>query len=194
MDGQGRSGSVAKNVTVSAPSSQPEAVITFSPQNPLVGQTVFFDGTDSTAPAGRSIESYVWNFGDGETQTGPHQGHIYSTANTFLVRLTVIDSEGFSASITQEIKVGSADPAAAFTVSPSTGTTTTIFNFDASASTAVPPATIETYLWNFGDGSPSANGETASHTFTTAGTYTVTLRVTDSAGRTDTTTETVEVE
>ena len=47
---------------------------------------------------------------------------------------------------------------------------------------------------SFGDGSPSANGETASHTFTPAGTYTVTLRVTDSAGRTDTTTETVEVE
>ena len=196
VDGQGRSGSVAKDVTVTPPSSQPEAVIIFSPTDPAVGQTVFFDGTASTAPAGRSIDGYLWNFGDGETQTRPHPVHIYSTADTFVVRLTVTDSEGFSASTTQEVKVGSADPAASFTVSPTSGTITTSFNFDASASTAVSPATISDpsgYSWNFGDGTASVTGKTVSHTFTTTGTYIVTLVVTDSAGRTDTTTTTVEV-
>ena len=198
VDGQGRSGSVAKNVTVSPPSSEPETVITFSPQNPLVGQTVFFDRTSSTAPAGRSIETYVWNFGDGETQTGPQRGHIYSTANTFLVRLTVTDSEGFSASTTQEVKVGFADPTASFTVSPPSGNTGTSFNFNASASTAVSPATISDpsgYSWDFGDGTGPETGKIVSHQFDLAGagTYIVTLVVTDSAGRTDTTTTTVEV-
>ena len=195
VDGQGRSGSVAKNVTVSPPSSQPEAVIIFSPTDPAVGQTVFFDGTASTAPAGRSIDGYVWNFGDGETQTRPHPVHIYSTADTFVVRLTVTDSRGFSASTTQEIKVGSeeggsAGPTASFTVSPTTGTTDTVFNFDASASG--PQSTIETYTWNFGDGT-FALEPTVTHKFTTADTYSVRLMVTDDQGRTDTTAQTLKV-
>ena len=107
------------------------------------------------------------------------------------------DSEGFSASTTQEVKVGSADPTAAFTVSPDGGTTDTNFTFNASASTAVSPATISDplgYSWDFGDGTASVTGKIVQDKmFTPADTYTVTLVITDSAGRTDTTTATVEV-
>jgi PKD repeat protein len=44
---------------------------------------------------------------------------------------------------------------------------------------------IKTYEWDFGDGS-SGTGESASHTFTTAGTFPVVLRVTDDDGAQDT--------
>jgi len=49
-----------------------------------------------------------------------------------------------------------------------------------------------TYEWEFGDGK-KARGETVTHTFTRAGTYRVTLTVTDSAGRSGTTSEDITV-
>ncbi len=51
---------------------------------------------------------------------------------------------------------------------------------------------IESYGWAFGDGT-TATGETVTHTFETAGTYEVTLTVTDTGGASDTTSRQVEV-
>lgn len=56
--------------------------------------------------------------------------------------------------------------------------------FDGTSSTASNPP-IVSYSWEFGDGS-QATGETASHTFTTAGTYYSQLTVVDSQGLSDT--------
>jgi hypothetical protein len=57
-----------------------------------------------------------------------------------------------------------------------------------------PDGTIVDYSWDFGDGSPAVNGTaTPTHTYTSAGTYTVTLNVTDDSGAIDTDTATVEV-
>ncbi len=54
-----------------------------------------------------------------------------------------------------------------------------------SAGVCLPPssagATITNYLWSFGDGS-SATGQTAAHTFTSVGTFNVTLTVTNDRG------------
>jgi PKD repeat protein len=49
------------------------------------------------------------------------------------------------------------------------------------------------YAWDFGDGSDTATGITASHEYTTAGTYQAVLTVTDSAGQSDTEELTIEV-
>jgi PKD repeat protein len=56
-------------------------------------------------------------------------------------------------------------------------------SFDGSASYD-PDGTIASYLWDFGDSSPTASGATANHTYAAAGTYTVTLTVTDNKGAT----------
>ncbi|MBX6388686.1 MAG: PKD domain-containing protein [Frankia sp.] len=78
-------------------------------------------------------------------------------------------------------------PVAAFTAS-CTGLTCA-----ADASTSTDPAgAITGYTWSWGDGTVTS-GPTSSHTFTEAGTYVVTLTVTNSAGWTDVTTRTVTV-
>ena len=42
--------------------------------------------------------------------------------------------------------------------------------------------TIASYVWTFGDGTPTATGVTTSHVFSTVGTFSVTVRVTDNSG------------
>ena len=53
-------------------------------------------------------------------------------------------------------------------------------SFDGSGSTD--DGSIKTYAWEFGDGTPLVEGIQATHTYTSAGTYTVTLWVTDDSG------------
>jgi PKD repeat protein len=77
-------------------------------------------------------------------------------------------------------------PTAAFTAS----CTGLVCTFDASGSTD--DHDIAAYGWTFGDGATGA-GVTASHTFATAGTYTVTLAVTDTAAQTGTVAKAVTV-
>jgi PKD repeat protein len=71
-------------------------------------------------------------------------------------------------------------PVASFSVTPAPAGSPTAF--DASASTA-PSSPIVRYFWTFGDGTHATTDvPTVSHTYANAGTYTVTLKLTDAAG------------
>jgi outer membrane protein assembly factor BamB len=89
---------------------------------------------------------------------------------------------------------GSSDPPeapeASFTVDPAGPDVGQAVTFDAGGSTG----DVETYEWEAddADGFP-ANGQQVTHTFGTAGSYDVTLTVTNVGGNTDATTETVVV-
>ena len=80
-----------------------------------------------------------------------------------------------------------AAPTAAF----SSSTNGLTVNVDASASKDS-DGSIASYAWNFGDGS-DGSGATTSHTYTTAGTYTITLSVTDNGGASGTVTHSATV-
>lgn len=65
-----------------------------------------------------------------------------------------------------------------------------VLNFDGSGSTD--NDVIESYAWDFGDGA-TGTGESCSHNFAAAGTYSVKLTVTDAAGNTHSTAVSVRV-
>lgn len=150
---------------------------------------VAFDGSASSDPDG-SIASYTWDFGDGATGTGVTASHTYATAGTFTATLTVTDDSGTTATTTRTVTTTLApnqDPTAAFT------TATDLLELTVNASTSTDAdGTIESYAWNFGDGS-TGSGATATHSYASVGTYTVRLTVTDNRGGTATVTRDVTV-
>jgi PKD repeat protein len=81
----------------------PTAAFTLSPTNPNVGQTVIFNGSTSRGANGATIVSYEWEFGNGNTATGPIATTTFTTENTFVVTLTVTDSNGQKATVTQQV-------------------------------------------------------------------------------------------
>jgi PKD repeat protein len=71
--------------------------------------------------------------------------------------------------------------AAILATTATTGYAPLTVSFSAAGSTDS-DGTIVSYSWTFGDGTPAGTGVTTSHTFTTVGTFSVTVRVTDNSG------------
>jgi PKD repeat protein len=87
-------------------------------------------------------------------------------------------------------------PGATLDVSPPSGRAPLPVTADASQSSDPDATPIASYSFDFGDGSPAVGPQstpTATHIYTTDGTYTVTVRVTDTAGRVGTDTAVVTV-
>lgn len=103
-DDRGLSSSTTKTVTVSV-SDAPTASFVFSPATVNAGATVFFNASNSSAAAGRTIVSYEWNFGDGSTGTGVTTSHVFASANSYNVTLTVTDDVGRRATATMLVTV-----------------------------------------------------------------------------------------
>jgi len=65
--------------------------------------SVEVDGNASLAEDQQSIQSYAWDFGDGETATGITASHTYSDAGTYNITLTITSTSGESASKTKSV-------------------------------------------------------------------------------------------
>ena len=151
--------------------------------------TCSLSGSTSTDPDG-TIVSYAWDFGDGATATGASPGaHTYDVADTYTVTLKVTDNQGGTHTTTRSVTVaGPVDPPPnADPVAVISGTTCTYLSCPLSGSGSTDDGTIVQYAWNFGDGK-TGTGANPGHVYTEAGTWTVTLVVTDNAGATNTTT------
>ncbi len=124
--------------------------------------------------------SYTWAFGDGFSGTGAPITHSYSTPGTKNITLTATNADGCVASLTKPLYIDIyTPPVAGFTAS-----TTAICNPPGSTtftstSTGAGPFT---YLWRFGDGSPNSTASSPTHTYTSPGSYPITLIVTDANG------------
>jgi PKD repeat protein len=179
-DDDGATNVVTKTVTTVA-NANPVAAFTSS-VNKLV---VDFDGSGSADSDG-TVASYAWDFGDGGTSTVAKPSHTYTSAGAKTVTLTVTDDDGATDAVTKTVTASSnAKPVAAFTSSVSQ----LVVDFDGSGSTDS-DGTVASYAWDFGDGGTSTVAK-PSHTYTSAGAKTVSLKVTDNDGATDTISKTV---
>ncbi len=175
--GSGGGDSSSKNVA-------PTAAFTSNVTTGEAPLDVDFDAGGSSDTDG-TIAAYAWNFGDGETGAGANPSHTFAAADTYIVLLTVTDDDGATDTVQHEIIVtdpgSNAPPIPDFTATPGTGPAPLDVSFDASASHDT-DGTLTGYQWDFGDGSVTGAGVTIDHTFADAGTYPVTLTVTDDGG------------
>lgn len=196
-DSNGASNQSAPQTIVVGAGSGPTADFLFSPSGPLVGQTIFFNGSTSAAGTGHSIVRYDWNFGDGQTRSGSAVSKSYTTAGTYSVVLTVTDEVGQTAQTVKSVVVGASAASASFTYSPTDPVVGTAIKFNGSDSKGEGTNTIVRYVWDFGCAAGStcttatvtSTTPSATTTFTAPFTYTVRLTVTDSRGKTATTTQ-----
>jgi gliding motility-associated-like protein len=124
---------------------------------------------DASSLTGGSISSWLWYFGDGTNSTLQNPFHQYSTTGSYNISLVVLGDNGCRDSMARSITV-KPSPVASFTSMPVCPGQQAQFN-----STAVAPAgtTINSWIWNFGDGSAQTAGQNVNHTYTGTGTYAV---------------------
>jgi PKD repeat protein len=183
-DDDGATNSTSSLITVL--NRPPFADFVYSPESPIVGETVTFNASSSYDVDG-SIANYTWDFGDGNvtTTTNPIITHAYSSYGNYTVTLTVTDNDKDTASTTKSIIVKN-PPIANFTYTPTSPAVNQTVTFNASDSYD-PDGYIVSYVWNFGDDNITTTTDfIIYHKYLTTGNYTVTLIVTDNDGLTDT--------
>jgi serine protease len=134
----------------------------------------------------------MWDFGDGSTGAGKNPTHMYTAGGTYTVTLVVNDGKVDSLPSTKSATIEEVnDPPVADAGPDQTSLVGESVTFDGSGSYDIDDG-IAAYAWSFGD-QTTASGITATHSYLTAGTYTVTLTVTDDGGLTADNTATVTV-
>ena len=181
-DNDGATGTTSKSVTVTHQLKPPTAAFSWS----AIWEVASFDGSASSDSDG-TITAWNWVFGDTTTGSGKTVTHSYVASGAYSVRLTVTDNEGLTGSITKTVTVlYNSLPVAAFTV------TKDFLQILVDASTSTDDIGIASYSWSYGDGG-SGSGVMDSHTYAAAGTYTVSLTVVDTGGKSSTTSKSVSV-
>jgi len=166
------------------------ADFTATPREGFAPETIQF--TDTSTFKGTV---YSWDFGDNFSSTEQNPVHEYVKPGIYDVYLKITnETSGAWDDIQKRAYITIADPEAkyglpqaAFTYSPRTADPMTLQFIDQSYG-----ATNLTYLWDFGDGSSSTE-KVPAHTYGAAGTFTVTLTVTDFYEKTSTVSKAIEV-
>lgn len=153
----------------------------FSPAIPLVAG---FSSNDQTACIGDNIQftdnstgtitNYDWTFAGGNPSNSNLQNPsvIYNSAGSYDVSLTITDDFGTATEMKTEYIIVDDLPTANFTYNLDNGTIQIIDN----------SSNIDSYLWDFGDGTTSQTMGNVTHTFDTLGTYTITLTGSNNCG------------
>jgi PKD repeat protein len=191
-DDKGATDSHTTSAFIGSPDTPPTADAG-GPYSGTAGVEVSFDGSASVDQDG-TIERYDWDFGDSSTGTGATPTHTYAAAGSYTVTLTVTDEDDLTNSdIAQATITTGNQPPTADPNGPYGGKAGEAVTFEGSGSSD--DVFIDQYDWDFGDGNSVTDaGKRWNHTYEEAGTYTVTLTVTDDAGLSDTETTSAEIE
>lgn len=135
--------------------------------------------TDNSIPNSISIIEWNWDFGDGSPHSNiQNPAHTYPTTGSYLVTLTIVNSNGCTHAVTKTVEVLPL-PVAAFSISAQSCAGVSVQFTDYSTASH---GYITTWTWDFGDGSPAViinypGPPNVTHTYATTGTFPVTLTV-----------------
>ena len=164
------------------------AKISAMPASGSVPLTVEFDGSGSQTSEGEIID-YIWTFpGEDPIHYNGKIAREFRQVGVFPVKLEVLTSSGVRSNTEMFVSVRGKVLTAAFDASPMAGVAPLTVQFSPSESTG----DIRSYFWKFSDGSVSTDPY-PKHTFTYAGDFPVTLKLTDSRGIVSEITKTVTV-
>jgi gliding motility-associated-like protein len=122
-----------------------------------------------------STATYTWNFGNGQTNsTNPNPSVTYTTPGTYTASLYVFNP---TACITKDSSYITIQVLAS-PVIPFTTISTPCNNTVQTSNTSSTNPVINTFMWDFGDGSPAVNANAPAHTYTNSGIYTILLSAT----------------
>ncbi|WNY23344.1 hypothetical protein MmiHf6_06510 [Methanimicrococcus hongohii] len=118
---------------------------------------------------------YSWDFGDGTTSSEKSPTHVYNSTGTYTVSLTVSNEFSNDTKTSKSlINVGTA-PYVFFTANGTINSKQVVFTSHGSVSDST------AFKWDFGDGKTSSE-KNPTHTYSSTGTYNVTLTASNSYG------------
>jgi gliding motility-associated-like protein len=154
--------------------SQPVANFTANRTSGCSPVTVQFTNTSTGNPT-----TFLWDFGNGNTSTLPNPSAIYVTPGTYTVTLTVGNGSVTNTKVVNAYITIYNNPIAEFAAAPVSGCIPLPVTF--TDNTTVGGAPITSWIWDFGSGVTSTQ-QNPTNVYSVAGTYTVTLIVTDANG------------
>lgn len=186
VDADGSTAFASLEVQVRAPLSTTAAG---GPSSGTAPVTVEYSAQSS---GGVAPYSYAWTSTAGNSSNSSSATFTFEVPGSYTVSLIAADSAGSSSFRNFSITVAApvVPPLSEILFgAPSTGEAPLPVEFQSIASGGVAPYS---YAWNFGDGS-TATGATANHTYSTGGTFTANVTVTDANGHSARQSKTIDV-
>lgn len=165
--------------TIDSVNVNPKPIVQFDIDGSCINSTILFN--DSSYLSNGTITNWLWNFGDGSSDTMQNTSHIYTITGNYNVSIEVTADNGCSLTMHDSISIENR-PTANFGFSDNQCMSKSILFTDSTTTSSGSPAF---WFWNFGDGSTSTL-QNPSHTYGSPGTYTVQLVSAVSLGCNDT--------
>jgi PKD repeat protein len=178
-DEVGATNASSQNIIINNP---PRANFTITPPNPVVGDQVKFDASESyDSEDGRSL-AYYWEISNGSAifRVVSPPKLPFDEPGMHWVNLTVTDKNGAKGYKNELLKINQ-PPIPHIGFDNASLTLGTMINFSAAASEDL-DGKIVRYAWNFGDDSEVDHNKTAQHIYSDGGEKTIRLSVEDNGG------------
>lgn len=150
----------------------------------------FFDQSELDPAVPDEMYNYIWDFGDGYTDTTNEHNprHTYTEIGEYQVTLEIKDQNGDKYETVNPVFINVTNGtqslfSASFSAIPLSGSAPLTVSF---IDQSVSPSPITHYSWYFGDGSPLSHERNPVHTYEGIGIYTTTLTIMNSESEKDT--------
>ncbi len=202
ISSNGGTAAVVINVEKRKPNTPPVVDVTVNPTSGYLEDnfTLNVICSDDYTTTDNLLVRWKWQDEDAFSNwaTDKSSSHMYTSSGTKNITVEVKDEDGLTSSLSKSVVVNKNEkPTASFTVTPASGTINTIFTVDANESSDDFTSKENLQVrWNWGDSQDFTAWTTskdASHTYTLAGNWTITLEVKDEAGLTNSTSRNVTI-